>query len=135
MIPAWSRFWRTMPVKRVGAPSGWSFNLWWLAMLRRTSSVPPMNVSAPTVASAILAIRARRQAAACRDASTAASIGLPGLTRGEVSVKNPPGTMDTVAVTAQTRLDSQRIRADFAYLEELRNGKPVAFLDSAASAQ
>jgi cysteine desulfurase / selenocysteine lyase len=43
--------------------------------------------------------------------------------------------MDAVAVTAQTRLDSQRIRADFAYLEELRNGKPVAFLDSAASTQ
>src|SRR5512132_4693509 len=43
--------------------------------------------------------------------------------------------MDAVAVTVKTRLDSQRIRADFAYLEELRNGKPVAFLDSAASTQ
>jgi cysteine desulfurase/selenocysteine lyase len=40
-----------------------------------------------------------------------------------------------VAVTAQPKLDSQRIRADFAYLEELRDGKPVAFLDSAASTQ
>jgi cysteine desulfurase / selenocysteine lyase len=40
-----------------------------------------------------------------------------------------------VAVTAETKLDSQRIRADFAYLEELRGGKPVAFLDSAASTQ
>jgi cysteine desulfurase / selenocysteine lyase len=40
-----------------------------------------------------------------------------------------------VAVTAQAKLDSQRIRADFAYLEELRDGKPVAFLDSAASTQ
>jgi cysteine desulfurase/selenocysteine lyase len=40
-----------------------------------------------------------------------------------------------MAVTAQAKLDSQRIRADFAYLEELRDGKPVAFLDSAASTQ
>ena len=43
--------------------------------------------------------------------------------------------MDAVAVTAETKLDAQRIRADFAYLEELRDGKPVAFLDSAASTQ
>src|SRR6266446_8965483 len=42
---------------------------------------------------------------------------------------------DSVAVTAQPKLDAQKIRADFAYLEELRNGKPVAFLDSAASTQ
>jgi cysteine desulfurase/selenocysteine lyase len=40
-----------------------------------------------------------------------------------------------VAVTAQPKLDAQKIRADFAYLEELRNDKPVAFLDSAASTQ
>jgi cysteine desulfurase/selenocysteine lyase len=40
-----------------------------------------------------------------------------------------------VAVTAQPKLDAQKIRADFAYLEELRDGKPVAFLDSAASSQ
>src|SRR5260221_2903346 len=40
-----------------------------------------------------------------------------------------------MAVTAEAKLDSQRIRADFAYLEELRDGKPVAFLDSAASTQ
>ena len=40
-----------------------------------------------------------------------------------------------MAVTIQPKLDSQRIRADFAYLDELRNGKPVAFLDSAASTQ
>src|SRR5204862_2772213 len=41
----------------------------------------------------------------------------------------------TVAVTTEPKLDAQRVRADFAYLEELRNGKPVAFLDSAASSQ
>jgi cysteine desulfurase/selenocysteine lyase len=40
-----------------------------------------------------------------------------------------------MAVTAEAKLDVRRIRADFAYLEELVNGKPVAFLDSAASTQ
>ena len=41
-----------------------------------------------------------------------------------------------MAVTERTkRLDAQRLRADFPYLEELHNGKPFAFLDSAASAQ
>ena len=40
-----------------------------------------------------------------------------------------------MAVTAQPKLDAEKIRADFAYLEELRDGKPVAFLDSAASSQ
>ena len=40
-----------------------------------------------------------------------------------------------MAVTAKPALDSARIRADFPYLEELTNGKPVAFLDSAASTQ
>jgi cysteine desulfurase / selenocysteine lyase len=40
-----------------------------------------------------------------------------------------------MAVTAQPRLDVQRVRADFPYLEELVNGKPMAFLDSAASTQ
>jgi cysteine desulfurase / selenocysteine lyase len=43
--------------------------------------------------------------------------------------------MDVMAVTAAKELDVQRLRADFPYLEELVNGKPVAFLDSAASAQ
>ena len=42
---------------------------------------------------------------------------------------------DVMAVTADAKLDVQRIRADFPYLEELSNGKPVAFLDSAASTQ
>ncbi|MFL6036519.1 MAG: cysteine desulfurase [Gaiellaceae bacterium] len=40
-----------------------------------------------------------------------------------------------MAVTTEAKLDAQRIRADFAYLDELRGGKPVAFLDSAASTQ
>jgi cysteine desulfurase/selenocysteine lyase len=43
--------------------------------------------------------------------------------------------MDRMAITAQPKLDAQKIRADFAYLDELRDGKPVAFLDSAASTQ
>jgi cysteine desulfurase/selenocysteine lyase len=40
-----------------------------------------------------------------------------------------------VAVTAQPTLDAHRLRADFAVFDELVNGKPVAYLDSAASAQ
>jgi len=40
-----------------------------------------------------------------------------------------------VAVTARSTLDAHRLRTDFPVFEELVNGKPVAFLDSAASAQ
>jgi len=40
-----------------------------------------------------------------------------------------------MAVTAVAKLDAERLRADFPYLEELQNGLPVAFLDSAASSQ
>ncbi len=40
-----------------------------------------------------------------------------------------------MAVTAKAKLDAQKIRADFPFLEELHNGKPFAFLDSAASSQ
>src|SRR6516165_6936280 len=40
-----------------------------------------------------------------------------------------------MAVTAGPRLDAHRLRADFPVFEELVAGKPVAFLDSAASAQ
>jgi len=40
-----------------------------------------------------------------------------------------------MAVAAKAKLDSDKLRADFPYLEELHNGKPFAFLDSAASAQ
>jgi cysteine desulfurase / selenocysteine lyase len=40
-----------------------------------------------------------------------------------------------VAVTAQPRLDSQELRADFPIFEQLIHGKPLSFLDSAASAQ
>ena len=40
-----------------------------------------------------------------------------------------------VAVTTQPKLDAHRLRADFAVFDELVNGKPVAFLDSAASTQ
>jgi cysteine desulfurase / selenocysteine lyase len=40
-----------------------------------------------------------------------------------------------MAVHAGAKLDVQKIRADFAYLEERVNGKPWAFLDSAASSQ
>ena len=40
-----------------------------------------------------------------------------------------------MAVTATQKLDVERIRADFPYLEQLQDGKQVAFLDSAASTQ
>ena len=38
-------------------------------------------------------------------------------------------------MTAHPKLDAERLRADFAVFDELVNGKPVAYLDSAASAQ
>src|SRR5436190_5687244 len=40
-----------------------------------------------------------------------------------------------MAVQAQQKLDAERIRADFAVFDELVNGKPVAYLDSASSTQ
>src|SRR5438067_2488090 len=40
-----------------------------------------------------------------------------------------------VAVQARPTLDAPRLRADFAVFEELVNGKPVAYLDSASSTQ
>ena len=40
-----------------------------------------------------------------------------------------------MAVTPETTLDAHRLRADFAVFDELVNGRPVAFLDSAASTQ
>jgi cysteine desulfurase/selenocysteine lyase len=40
-----------------------------------------------------------------------------------------------VAVTTTPKLDANRLRADFAVFDELVNGKPVAYLDSAASTQ
>ena len=46
-----------------------------------------------------------------------------------------PGYDGAMAVTTPTKLDAGRLRADFAVFDELVNGKPVAFLDSAASAQ
>jgi cysteine desulfurase/selenocysteine lyase len=40
-----------------------------------------------------------------------------------------------MAVTAQPRLDAHRLRADFPIFEQSFHGKPLAFLDSAASSQ
>jgi cysteine desulfurase / selenocysteine lyase len=40
-----------------------------------------------------------------------------------------------VAVTAQPKLDPQELRADFPIFEQLIHGKPLSFLDSAASSQ
>jgi cysteine desulfurase/selenocysteine lyase len=40
-----------------------------------------------------------------------------------------------VAVTAKPKIDAQRLRADFPIFEQEFHGKPLAFLDSAASSQ
>jgi len=40
-----------------------------------------------------------------------------------------------VAVTAQPKLDARKLRADFPIFEQAFHGKPLAFLDSAASSQ
>jgi cysteine desulfurase / selenocysteine lyase len=40
-----------------------------------------------------------------------------------------------VAVSAQPKLDAQRLRADFPIFEQTFHGKPLSFLDSAASSQ
>jgi cysteine desulfurase / selenocysteine lyase len=40
-----------------------------------------------------------------------------------------------VAVTAEAKLDARRLRADFPIFEQLTHGKPLAYLDSAASSQ
>ena len=40
-----------------------------------------------------------------------------------------------MAVQARQTLDAQRLRADFPVFDELVNGKPVAYLDSASSTQ
>jgi cysteine desulfurase / selenocysteine lyase len=40
-----------------------------------------------------------------------------------------------VAVTAKSRLDARKLRADFPIFEQLIHGKPLAYLDSAASSQ
>ena len=40
-----------------------------------------------------------------------------------------------MAVQAQSKLDAHRLRADFPVFDELINGKPVAYLDSASSTQ
>jgi cysteine desulfurase/selenocysteine lyase len=40
-----------------------------------------------------------------------------------------------MAVTAKPKLDAQKLRADFPIFEQTFHGKPLAFLDSAASSQ
>src|SRR5213594_2761235 len=40
-----------------------------------------------------------------------------------------------MAVTAKTTLDARKLRADFPIFEQQFHGKPLAFLDSAASSQ
>ena len=40
-----------------------------------------------------------------------------------------------MAVTAKPKLDARKLRADFPIFEQEIHGKPLSFLDSAASAQ
>src|ERR687887_278650 len=40
-----------------------------------------------------------------------------------------------MAVTAKPKLDARKVRADFPIFEQTFHGKPLSFLDSAASAQ
>jgi len=46
-----------------------------------------------------------------------------------------PGYDSRVAVTARPALDAQKLRADFPIFEQKIHGKPLAYLDSAASSQ
>ena len=46
-----------------------------------------------------------------------------------------PGTVSPWPFKPQPKLDAQALRADFAVFDELVNGKPVAYLDSASSTQ
>ena len=46
-----------------------------------------------------------------------------------------PGYDDVMAVTTPGTLDTSALRADFPFLDELVNGKPLAYLDSASSTQ
>jgi cysteine desulfurase / selenocysteine lyase len=43
--------------------------------------------------------------------------------------------MDAVAVTTRPKLDPRKLRADFPIFEQTVNGKPLAYLDSAVTAQ
>jgi cysteine desulfurase/selenocysteine lyase len=43
--------------------------------------------------------------------------------------------MRTMAVTAKSKLDAQKLRADFPIFEQLVHGKPLAYLDSAVTSQ
>src|SRR5689334_25074192 len=45
------------------------------------------------------------------------------------------GNLRGMAVSPATRLDAEKLRADFPVFEELVNGRPVAYLDSASSTQ
>ena len=44
-----------------------------------------------------------------------------------------PGTMSAMAVTARPKLDAHKLRADFPIFEQAIHGKPLAYLDSAAT--
>ena len=61
--------------------------------------------------------------------------GRPRTAESSKGETNGRGYDAVVAVTAHPKLDAERLRTDFAVFDELVNGKPVAYLDSAASTQ
>src|SRR5207237_10118847 len=46
-----------------------------------------------------------------------------------------PGYSPALAVTAKPKLDAHKLRADFPIFEQTFHGRPLAYLDSAATAQ
>ena len=55
--------------------------------------------------------------------------------RCEIGRADPPGYDGVMAVSTSSSLDSAALRADFPFLEEQVDGKPLAYLDSASSTQ
>ena len=53
----------------------------------------------------------------------------------DLSIEGPWGTIGRVAVTSPPKLDARKLRADFPIFEQEFHGKPLAYLDSAATAQ
>src|SRR4051794_10024589 len=69
--------------------------------------------------------------------SQSASSGSPttASSRCGIGRPDPPGYDGVMAVSTSSSLDSAALRADFPFLEERVDGKPLAYLDSASSTQ
>src|SRR5438105_675857 len=62
---------------------------------------------------------------------------MPSARRSKRASRRPEGQgySSAMAVTANTKLDAHKLRADFPIFEQTSHGKPLAYLDSAASSQ